>query len=261
MALDQRLCRAEIDIADDGQNGVGWNIMALIKCPRIFERQSLDIAFISNRIVAIRVRLECGCRHRIEQDRRGVVLITVHLRSDRAFFCGDRCGVDCNPVHPVGFDAQQKVEPILWHRGEISSLVDPGVSVPLAASIVNCLGRRGVGEVLAGPEGQMLEEMRQAGLAGYLIARATHVERLHADHREAMILKDHHGEPVRQARNVCLGKVKLRERRCRSNSRDDRKLCKTIEHAPPAPHQWRKDRPLESPPERPPAVIGIFPPS
>src|SRR6185295_8721960 len=88
--------------------------------------------------------------------------------------------------------------PIRGHGRKVSGLVERGVAVPLAARIVDKIGRARVREIPAAAEREMLEEMGETGLAADLGRRTALVKHLDADQREAVVLEQDHGQAVGQ---------------------------------------------------------------
>ena len=93
--------------------------------------------------------------------------------------------------HPVGLELHHLAEVLLGDALEIGGVVGGGEGVLVAADRRDALAELVAGMLRRALEHQMLEEMRDAGLAGGLVGRADLVPD-HMGHDRRAVVGDHH---------------------------------------------------------------------
>ncbi len=108
-------------------------------------------------------------------------------------------------AHAVGFQVQRALERAdsgTSSKKLVRSVVGGAVAV-VGAEVVHRLAEA-VRVVLAAVEEEMLEQVREAGAAALLVARADVVPEVHRDERHGVVLVDQHGETVGQGETLVL---------------------------------------------------------
>ena len=102
-------------------------------------------------------------------------------------------------AHAVAFHEQGAVERARRHRLEIIGAVVPGGPVVIGRADILQVGEEVARQILGAVEHQMLEQMREAGLALGLVLGPDIVPGADRDHRRLVVLVDDHRQPVGQA--------------------------------------------------------------
>jgi hypothetical protein len=98
--------------------------------------------------------------------------------------------------HTIGLEPEHGVERILRHRLEIIGAVEPRGRVEIRRTELLQKGSIFVVEVLGPLKHQVLEQMRESGMARNFILRADVIPNIDRDDRRLPILMDDQGEPV-----------------------------------------------------------------
>ena len=197
--LDPRLHVLGLDVAGDHQDRVRRAVPGVEPLMHVRERGRVQVLHRSDRRVVVGVAV----RIRVLEDRQedlavGLVLALPLLVLDDAALLVEPCLIDGRPhvAHPVGFHPQRHVErsrrhdlevvrPVLVRRPVHAGGADPVEGLEVV-----------VVEVLAAVEHQVLEQVREAGLAGFLVAGADVVPDVDGHDRRLVVLVDDQAQSV-----------------------------------------------------------------
>jgi hypothetical protein len=198
---DLRLGRGHVDIPGQHQHRVVRAIMGAEPALHILQAGGVQIRHRSDRGVAIGMTFgEQRGKLRIFDEAIGIILAHALLVLDDAALrielgLGDGAQ---QMAHAIGFEEERTIERAGRHRLEIVGAIEPGRAVPVGrADILQPAEERTVG-ILRSIEHQMLEEMREAGLAGGLVARADMIPDRYRDDRRLAVGGDDDAQPVGQ---------------------------------------------------------------
>ena len=197
--LDPRLHVLGLDVAGDHQDGVRRAVPGVEPLVHVGERGGVQVFHRSDRRVVVGVAVGIGVLEDREEDLAvGLVLALSLLVLDDAALFVEPGLVDGRPhvPHPVGLHPQRHVErrrrhdlevvrPVLVRRPVHAGRADPVEGLEVVVVVV-----------LAAVEHQVLEQVREAGLAGLLVAGADVVPDVHRDDRRLVVLMDDQAQPV-----------------------------------------------------------------
>ena len=193
----ERLHLVRRDVAGDDQHRVVGLVEALVEVERIgaVERFHL-VAPADGRLVVGMVEILRGAHLLGEARGRLVLDALVALFEDDVALAHDDVVGEHEAGHAVGLEFHQGAEMLARGALEIAGVVVRRERVLLAADRGELL-REAPGRILRGAlEHQMLEEMRDAGLARRLVGGADAVPQHVGDDRRAVIRDHHHGHAV-----------------------------------------------------------------
>ncbi len=99
-------------------------------------------------------------------------------------------------AHAIAFHEQRHLEPSLRHRLEIIGAIEPGAAVEVGRADLLHRLEEFARRVLGAVEHQMLEQMRETGLAGRLVLRSDIVPDADRDDRRLAVLMHDHAQAV-----------------------------------------------------------------
>ena len=185
------------DVAGDHHDRVVGAVEALVEGDGVGAAEMLHlVAPADHRLVVGAVEVERGVHLHAELGARIVADALVALLQDDLTL-GQHHGVgEYQAGHAVGLERHHGLELRLRHALEIGGVVVGGEGVLLPAHARHHV-RELAGRMLGGAlEHQVLEEMREAGLAGRLVGGADLVPDHVGDHRRAVVGNDHQLEAV-----------------------------------------------------------------
>ena len=116
--------------------------------------------------------------------------------------------------HPVRFHRHHQLQPVLGDHLEVGGQIVAGHGVVVAALASHDLGELAGRDLARALEHQMLEKVRQAGLARRAVGGADLVPDPMRHHRRAVVLDHHHLQAVVERRPCGDGKPRWRQ--CRA---------------------------------------------
>src|SRR3546814_85588 len=115
--------------------------------------------------------------------------------------------------HAIAFQEQRAVKGAGRHRLEIIGAVHVGRAVAVGRPDLFERLEGIAGRILRPVEHQMLEQMRETGLALGLVLRPDAVPHRHRDHGRLMVLMDDHAQPVVEREGLIWNVARLHELR------------------------------------------------
>ena len=196
------------EIADDDEGRVVRLVEGIEEFADVFDRGFVEIGHASNRGVVIAVDRECSCAKVLFEQ---AVWLIIH--ADAALFLHyfalglEIRFVHVEAAHTVGLEPEDALE-IIAREGleEIRVVV-------VRAGVIESAGGFDDARMLIGPdvrgafEHQVLEEMREAGVAGLLVFCADVIPDLQVDHGSGMVFEQNHLQAIGKR---VRGEVKLR---------------------------------------------------
>ena len=165
------------------------------------ELHRLQIRDLADRRPVVRVirRIERRQqRHRREPIRAVLVILPALVQHDVALVRKLRAGERREQVpHPIGFHPQRELERAGRHHLPVVGPIGVRRSVERGARALQRLEVPAV-VVLRSLEHQVLEEMREPGLAGPLVLRADVIPEVHGDDGAVVVLVNQHVQSVGQ---------------------------------------------------------------
>ena len=189
-----------VDRADHHQGGVVDRVPGPVERADLLEGDRADVRHPPDRRPAIRVDVERGGHELLVEPAVDIVLDALAaLVGDDVALGLDGGRLEHQAVHALALEADREGQLVGRQAEAVVGPVDPGRGVGLAAGglddAIELAGRQRLG--LA--EHQVLEQVREAGLADLLVARADPEPGLVRHDRRAAIDGAHHAEPVAQA--------------------------------------------------------------
>ena len=228
-ALGLCLRGRDVDVAGKHQHGIVRTVMGAEPVLHVGQAGSVEVGHRADRGVMIRMpRREQGIELGIFLQAAGLIVAHPLLVLDNAALQIERLLGDRSEQvpHAVGLEEHGAVERAGRHRLEIVGAVEPGRSVPVRRADILEPAEEHAGRVFRTIEHQMLEQMREAGLALGLVLRPDVIPHRHRDDRRLVVLVDDHRQPVLELEHL-VGDVDLldqrRQRRGRRFGRGRRK--------------------------------------
>ena len=178
--LDPAHHARRIELARDDQRRVVGLVVQAIERLQPADVDVLDVAARADRRLAVVVPLEHRGQRLLEQDAPGVVLAHLHLVAHHRHLGVEILARDERVDHRVGLPAEVPAQVVVVGReaGEVVGAVDPGRAVGAQPALGELGPHRAVRRRAL--EDQVLQQVRHAGLAVVLVARADvigHVDR------------------------------------------------------------------------------------
>ena len=185
-----------LDVADDHERGVVWNVEAAVMTVEIVARHRPQVVDPANGRVAVRMHAEGGGRHLGVEELVGVVFASVQLGDDHRPLRLALIGLVEAVGHPLGLDEQHPVERVASGGLQVGGLVDPRVAVPHPAKALDDPFHLVARDVRRPLEIHVLDPMGHAGGPGTLIARPHAVPAPDRHQRRGVDLLDEQLETV-----------------------------------------------------------------
>ena len=175
-----------VEVARQRDHGVVGGVMLLVMPVKLLARDGLQVFAETDHLVAVRVFLESQGVDRLAQAEERFVLVAFALRDDHGAFQFGLLRVEVAVDHAVGFQVERDVQLVRRQGFQVGGPVQRGQRVPKTA-----VARNGLVEHIDGVLGRALElhvfhPMRDAGLAGHLVARTDAVPDPVADQRNVV---------------------------------------------------------------------------
>ena len=186
-----------VDRADHHQRGVVGRVPGPVEAADVVDAHRADVGHPADRRPAVRVEIERGRHQLLVEPAVDVVLDALAPLVGHDIALGlDRRRLEHQAVHALALEADRQRQLVGRHAEAVVGPVDPGRGVGLAAGrldhAIELAGRQRLG--LA--EHQVLEQVREAGLARLLVARADAEPGLERHDGHRRIDRAHHAETV-----------------------------------------------------------------
>ena len=197
VALGRRPDVRGLDIADHRQDGVVRRVVGPEEGAHVLDRRGVEVVHRADGRVMVRMlrREEVGLELLLERAVRAVVVRPALLVLDDLALVVEVLlaqGVE-QGRHPVGLEPEGQFELVRRQRLEVVRAVEPGRAVHGPAGGLHERDVFGLRDVARALEHDMLEQVREAGLAGDLVLGADVVPEVDRHDRCEMILR--HDDP------------------------------------------------------------------
>ena len=194
-------CTRGGDVAGDGDDGVVRRVVGLEERRDVLDRRGVEIVHRSDHRVLVGGIVERELVHRfVGAAVRLVVASLAALFLDGVALVVEVLLDDGERAHAVGFEEHRRLELIGRHRLVVERALLVRGAVHRAAVAEDGVEMLAGADVLRALEHHVLEEMREAGAAGALVARADVVDDGDREDRRDVILGDDHAQAVLQLR-------------------------------------------------------------
>lgn len=192
----QRQAARFLELAGDDQHDIVGPVVSPVEAPELFDRDALDVALIADRGFAVVVPFVSGGRHRRPQPLCGGGPRDLELVAHDGHFGSQVLLADQAVDQPVGFKPDRELEiAVAGGQGfEIARAIDAGRRVEPRPASTERIGNSGMRR--RSFEQHVLQQMRQASLAGTFVPRADQHRHVHGDGRFRSVGVQQYPQPV-----------------------------------------------------------------